>query len=93
MRATRRGDHHHVSDQGTRTRRARHLEAARASYSHANGTRSVRRLEHERGAELNNPRRYRLIAAGLARRGHSQEVVAKVLGLNFLRVYKSVLQP
>ena len=42
-------------------------------------------------AAVNNARRYLTIAEGLQRRGHSLSDIQKVLGLNFLRVYKEVL--
>jgi membrane dipeptidase len=42
--------------------------------------------------EVNNPRRYRIIAEGLKKRGWALGDIAKVLGLNFLRVYKEVLK-
>ena len=42
-------------------------------------------------AEVNDARRYFTIAEGLQRRGHSLSDIQKVLGLNFLRVYKEVL--
>jgi membrane dipeptidase len=41
---------------------------------------------------VNNALRYRTIGAGLLDRGHSQETVSKVMGLNMLRVYRKVLQ-
>jgi membrane dipeptidase len=41
---------------------------------------------------VNNADRYRTIGGGLLARGHSAEVVAKVLGLNMLRIYREVLQ-
>jgi microsomal dipeptidase-like Zn-dependent dipeptidase len=43
--------------------------------------------------EVNNPQRYWTIARGLERRGHSTDVIEKVLGANFVRVYKEVLKP
>ena len=42
--------------------------------------------------EVNNPRRYHTIAEGLQKRGWKLEDIAKVLGLNFMRVYKQVLK-
>jgi len=42
--------------------------------------------------EVNNPRRYHTIAEGLQKRGWNLEDVAKVLGLNLVRVYKEVLK-
>jgi len=42
--------------------------------------------------ETNGPQRYRVIAEGLRRRGWAFNDIAKVLGLNFLRVYKEVLK-
>ncbi len=42
---------------------------------------------------VNNPRRYRTIAEGLQRRGWNVNDIAKVLGLNFVRVYQQVLKP
>ncbi len=42
-------------------------------------------------AAINDARRYLTIAEGLQRRGHSLTDIQKVLGLNFLRVYKEVL--
>jgi membrane dipeptidase len=42
--------------------------------------------------EVNNPRRYRTIAEGLQKRGWAVDDIAKVLGLNFVRVYKQVLK-
>ena len=42
--------------------------------------------------ETNNPLRYHTIADGLQRRGWNVNDIAKVLGLNFLRVYKQVLK-
>ncbi len=44
-------------------------------------------------AELNNPGRYRSIARGLEKRGHPVDVIEKALGLNFLRVFREVLEP
>jgi membrane dipeptidase len=41
--------------------------------------------------EVNNPRRYRTIAEGLEKRGWAVNDIAKVLGLNFIRVYREVL--
>ncbi|NDQ55570.1 MAG: hypothetical protein GZ088_00690 [Acidipila sp.] len=41
--------------------------------------------------EVNGPRRYRTIAEGLQKRGWKVNDIAKVLGLNFIRVYKEVL--
>jgi len=41
--------------------------------------------------EVNNPRRYRTIAEGLQKRGWKVNDLAKVLGLNFVRVYKELL--
>src|ERR1700682_595015 len=43
-------------------------------------------------AEVNGPHRYRTIAVGLQQRGWKLEDIAKVLGLNFVRVYREVLQ-
>jgi membrane dipeptidase len=43
--------------------------------------------------EVNNPRRYRTIAEGLQKRGWALNDIAKVLGLNFIRVYKEALKP
>jgi membrane dipeptidase len=42
--------------------------------------------------EVNGPQRYRVIAEGLRRRGYSTGDIEKILGLNFLRVYKQVLK-
>lgn len=42
-------------------------------------------------AALNDERRYLVLARGLRRRGHSLTDVQKILGLNFLRLYKEVL--
>jgi membrane dipeptidase len=42
--------------------------------------------------ETNNEKRYWTIAQGLQKRGHSTAVIEKVLGQNFLRVFKAVLQ-
>lgn len=42
--------------------------------------------------EVNNPRRYHTIAEGLQKRGWKLEDIAKILGLNFVRVYKAVLK-
>lgn len=41
--------------------------------------------------EVNDEWRYKSIAAGLLSRGHSEEVVLKVLGLNFKRVFREVM--
>jgi membrane dipeptidase len=41
--------------------------------------------------EVNNPMRYRTIAEGLRKRGWKVNDLAKVLGLNFVRVYKELL--
>jgi len=41
---------------------------------------------------VNGPHRYRTIAVGLQKRGWKLEDIAKVLGLNFVRVYREVLQ-
>lgn len=43
--------------------------------------------------EVNGPQRYRVIAQGLERRGYSTGDIEKILGLNFLRVYKQALKP
>jgi len=43
--------------------------------------------------EVNNPQRYRTIASGLQKRGWATNDIAKILGLNFMRVYQQVLQP
>ena len=42
--------------------------------------------------EVNGPQRYRVIATGLRKRGYSLDEIEKILGLNFLRVYKQVLK-
>lgn len=42
---------------------------------------------------VNGPQRYRVIAEGLRKRGYSTGDLEKILGLNFLRVYKQVLKP
>lgn len=42
--------------------------------------------------EVNGPQRYRVIAEGLRKRGYSLGDIEKILGLNFLRVYKQVLK-
>jgi membrane dipeptidase len=42
--------------------------------------------------EVNGPQRYRVIAGGLRKRGYSTADLEKILGLNFLRVYKQVLK-
>jgi membrane dipeptidase len=42
---------------------------------------------------VNGPQRYRVIAQGLRKRGFSTGDIEKILGLNFLRVYKQVLKP
>jgi len=42
--------------------------------------------------EVNDEWRYKTIAQGLLARGHSADVVRKILGLNFLRVYKEALK-
>jgi len=42
---------------------------------------------------VNGPQRYRVIAQGLRKRGYSTGDIEKILGLNFLRVYKQVLKP
>jgi membrane dipeptidase len=42
--------------------------------------------------EVNNPQRYHTIAEGLQKRGWQVDDIAKVLGLNFVRVYKEVLK-
>ena len=41
--------------------------------------------------EVNNKWRYKTIARGLLLRGHSEDVVKKILGLNFQRVFKEIL--
>jgi membrane dipeptidase len=41
--------------------------------------------------EVDNEWRYKAIARGLLSRGHSEEVVQKILGLNFLRVFKEIM--
>jgi membrane dipeptidase len=41
--------------------------------------------------EVDNEQRYKTIARGLFSRGHSEEVVKKILGLNFQRVFKETL--
>jgi membrane dipeptidase len=43
--------------------------------------------------EVNNADRYRIIARGLEKRGHSTDTIEKVLGANFVRVYKEILKP
>jgi membrane dipeptidase len=40
--------------------------------------------------ELNHPRRLETIAGRLAQRGHSQRVIDKILGTNFLRLFAEV---
>lgn len=40
---------------------------------------------------VNGPQRYHVIAEGLRKRGYSTGDIEKILGLNFLRVYKQVL--
>jgi len=42
--------------------------------------------------EVNGPQRYRVIAQGLRKRGYSTGDIEKILGLNFLRVYKEILK-
>jgi membrane dipeptidase len=42
--------------------------------------------------ETNNEKRYWTIARGLEKRGHGTAVIEKVLGQNFLRVFKAALQ-
>lgn len=42
-------------------------------------------------AEVDNEWRYKTIARGLLSRGHSEEIVRKILGLNFQRVYKEIM--
>jgi membrane dipeptidase len=42
--------------------------------------------------EVNGPQRYHVIAEGLRKRGWAFDDIAKVLGLNFMRVYKEVLK-
>jgi membrane dipeptidase len=42
--------------------------------------------------EVNNPLRYHTIAEGLHKRGWALNDIAKILGLNFVRVYKEVLK-
>ena len=42
---------------------------------------------------VNGPQRYHVIAQGLRKRGFSTGDIEKILGLNFLRVYKQVLKP
>jgi membrane dipeptidase len=41
--------------------------------------------------EVNNPTRYRKIAEGLQKRGWKVNDLAKILGLNFVRVYREVM--
>lgn len=41
---------------------------------------------------VNGPQRYHVIADGLRKRGYSTGDLEKILGLNFLRVYKQVLK-
>lgn len=43
--------------------------------------------------EVNNEKRYWTIARGLQKRGHSSEVVQKILGGNFARIYQDILKP
>ena len=43
--------------------------------------------------EVNDPRRYHTIAEGLQKRGWKVDDIAKVLGLNLVRVYREVLKP
>ena len=40
---------------------------------------------------VDNEWRYKTIARGLLSRGHSEEVVVKILGLNFQRVFREIL--
>jgi membrane dipeptidase len=42
--------------------------------------------------EVNGPQRYRVIAEGLSKRGYSSGDIEKILGQNFMRVYKQVLK-
>lgn len=42
--------------------------------------------------EVNGPQRYRTIAVGLQKRGWALDDISKVLGLNFVRVYREVLK-
>lgn len=42
--------------------------------------------------EVNDPRRYHTIAEGLQKRGWKLDDIAKVLGLNLVRVYREVLK-
>ena len=41
--------------------------------------------------EVDNEMRYKTIASGLLSRGHSEEVVKKILGLNFQRVFREIM--
>lgn len=43
--------------------------------------------------ELNGPHLYWTVAQGLKRRGHSLTDIQKILGLNFIRVFKAILKP
>ncbi len=42
--------------------------------------------------EVNTPRRYWIIAEGLQKRGYALSDIQKILGLNFVRIYKEVLK-
>jgi membrane dipeptidase len=42
--------------------------------------------------EVDNEKRYKTIASGLLSRGHSEEVVRKILGLNYQRIFKEILE-
>jgi membrane dipeptidase len=42
---------------------------------------------------MNDEHRYRTIARGLYKRGHSTAVIEKVLGQNFARIYREILKP
>ena len=41
--------------------------------------------------ELDVPEKMYLIADGLSQRGYSREDIARVMGLNLMRVYKEIL--
>jgi membrane dipeptidase len=44
-------------------------------------------------AEVNNAARYKTIARGLRKRGYAIADIEKILGSNFVRIYKEVLKP
>jgi membrane dipeptidase len=52
-------------------------------------------MAHNRKADgvLDSPRRWKEVIIRLHQKGYSEEDLKKIMGLNFLRVYRQVLRP